>query len=262
VIYLHRITDNRMGGVSRRNFHMFRRLCGEKTLSNVLIVTNKWSDPPTDQEIQFQQELKDNPRFFQPAIQAGARMLRRLHMGPASAHEIIRELLDKPPVVLEVQRQLVDNQQNFYTTDTAKVLGKELSTSEQCRQEDAKQLEEELRIAREEHDLQTQTELQANVDDARAESLQFAKEMESLNSGHGAEEERLLWEQKVNEAEEARRNTEIKLQELRVQLEELRRQAERATGQELTVIQRMMAEIAITIAGIMMSYRQPGCILM
>ena len=36
VIYMHRISDFKMGGISRRNFHMFRSLCGEKTLKNVV----------------------------------------------------------------------------------------------------------------------------------------------------------------------------------------------------------------------------------
>ncbi|KAG8684824.1 hypothetical protein FRC08_013466, partial [Ceratobasidium sp. 394] len=48
IIYLHRITDGRMGGISRRTFKIFRELCGQKTLGNVLIVTNMWSDPPSD----------------------------------------------------------------------------------------------------------------------------------------------------------------------------------------------------------------------
>jgi hypothetical protein len=31
-----------MGGISTRNFKMFREICGENTLKNVVIVTNTW----------------------------------------------------------------------------------------------------------------------------------------------------------------------------------------------------------------------------
>ncbi|KAG5220558.1 Lanosterol alpha-demethylase [Salix suchowensis] len=46
IIYLHRISDFRMSGLSTRNFRMLRHLCGEKTLKNLAIVTNMWGEVP------------------------------------------------------------------------------------------------------------------------------------------------------------------------------------------------------------------------
>lgn len=42
VIYLHRITDPKMGGVSRRSFRMMSELCGDNNFRNTVIVTNMW----------------------------------------------------------------------------------------------------------------------------------------------------------------------------------------------------------------------------
>src|SRR5262245_53143547 len=42
IIYLHRITDVRMTNASVRNLTLFRKLCGEDNLSNVILVTNRW----------------------------------------------------------------------------------------------------------------------------------------------------------------------------------------------------------------------------
>jgi hypothetical protein len=42
IIYMHRITDVRMGGASTRNLRTFRTLCGEDCLPNVLLVTSMW----------------------------------------------------------------------------------------------------------------------------------------------------------------------------------------------------------------------------
>ena len=46
VVYLHRISDRRVGGVAKRNFSMFRKLCGESTLKNAVIVTTMWTPNP------------------------------------------------------------------------------------------------------------------------------------------------------------------------------------------------------------------------
>lgn len=40
VLYFHRISDFEMGEISMRNLNMFRKLCGDGTLQNVVIVTN------------------------------------------------------------------------------------------------------------------------------------------------------------------------------------------------------------------------------
>src|ERR1044071_8985616 len=87
IIYMHRITDIRVGGISRRTFNVFRKLCGKDSLSNVLLVTNMWSDPPTPQQIDRETELCTHADFFQPAIEQGATMARRAHKDEQSAHE-------------------------------------------------------------------------------------------------------------------------------------------------------------------------------
>jgi hypothetical protein len=48
VIYIHRISDIRFTGIAGRNFKMFRELCGDSTLKNVILVTNMWGDVPQD----------------------------------------------------------------------------------------------------------------------------------------------------------------------------------------------------------------------
>ena len=49
VLYFHRISDFRMTDVSGKNPSMFRKVCGDGALRNVIIVTNMWGevDPQT-----------------------------------------------------------------------------------------------------------------------------------------------------------------------------------------------------------------------
>src|SRR5579862_2518370 len=42
VIYLHRISDPRMGGTAVRNSRMFRKLCGVNAFKNVILATTFW----------------------------------------------------------------------------------------------------------------------------------------------------------------------------------------------------------------------------
>lgn len=249
-----------MSGMSRRTFRILRELCGKETLSNVLIVTNMWSDPPTPKEQQNEKQLRDSPKFFQSAIQAGARMVRRPHKNTQSAHDIIRLLLDKPPVTMKIQRQIVDNGEGFFATDAARVLGEELAKAEQRHLKEIADVREELRKAREENDLQTQTELREFLEQAVAESARLAKEIQSLRQGF--EEERLRWEMRVDAAEEARRDAERRQREMAKQLEELRRQAEEATGSERSRLEGLVAELLSKMAQLNNSSSSWGCVVM
>jgi hypothetical protein len=85
LIYVHRISDVRMGGISSRNFRMFRKLCGDDTLKNVVIVTNTWSEVGQAKGEMREAELKN--KFFKPALDKGAQMLRHDNT-VQSAHNI------------------------------------------------------------------------------------------------------------------------------------------------------------------------------
>ena len=47
LIYLHRITDTRMGNAAWRNLRMLRALVGEDKMSNVLFVSTRWEEVRT-----------------------------------------------------------------------------------------------------------------------------------------------------------------------------------------------------------------------
>ncbi|CAE6472296.1 unnamed protein product, partial [Rhizoctonia solani] len=258
VIYLHRISDIRVGGISRRTFQILRGLCGQDTLSNVLIVTNMWSDPPTAKEIHNEKQLRENPKFFQPAIAAGARMVRRPQKDSNSAHDIIRMLLDKPPVVMKIQRQIVDERTGFYATDAAMVLGEELAQMEQRHLQEIEEVKEELRLAKEQNNTQAQSELREFLEQAIAESTRLSKEIQSLREGF--EEERLKWEDRVSAAEIAQWEAERKQREMTSELENLRSQAERANGEERRKLEKLIEDLVKKIE-VFQSYK-PKCVIM
>ncbi|OAX33477.1 hypothetical protein K503DRAFT_700337, partial [Rhizopogon vinicolor AM-OR11-026] len=115
VIYMHRISDFRMGGTSRRNFKIFRELCGETSLKNVIIVTSMWSEVTRDIGEARESELASMGKFFKPVLKKGARMLR--HDGTVeAAHTILRYLIDSYPTTLRIQQEIVNEHEPIEQT--------------------------------------------------------------------------------------------------------------------------------------------------
>lgn len=119
---MYRISDVRMGGTSRRNFRLFRELCGKESLRNVLIVTTMWSGVDPNIGETREQELAMSDDLFKPVLDEGAQLVR--HDGrEESAQGILRRLIHNDGVPLRIQRELVD--EGKLLADTA--AGTELS---------------------------------------------------------------------------------------------------------------------------------------
>lgn len=110
IIYLHRISDNRMARPAVTNLEMLQRLCGDHCLSNVILVTTMWSDLTQTQEFTAQEareaDLKSNSKYWGDLIHKGATTAR--YDGTySSALNIVSHLERRPPIVLDIQRQMV-----------------------------------------------------------------------------------------------------------------------------------------------------------
>src|SRR5580700_36213 len=75
IIYLHRITDNRKTHASMRILTLFRKLCGENNLSNVLLVTNRWGVCDRE-EAEREKELMTRGSFWATMLARGAKACR------------------------------------------------------------------------------------------------------------------------------------------------------------------------------------------
>jgi len=106
VIYMHRISDIRMGSTSKRNFKIFREICGESSLKNVLVVTNMWPEMGGEVEEAREAELASKDQFFKPALEKGAQLLR--HGTVKYTRTILRYLTDSHPTTLRIQQEIVD----------------------------------------------------------------------------------------------------------------------------------------------------------
>ena len=107
IIYLHRITDVRIGGSGMKNLRMFRKLCGEQGLGSVVLATTIWSlCLAADASRREDQLVYQNASGCSSS--AAARVFRQGD-GAVSGQKIIDHLINRAqPVTLDIQRKMVD----------------------------------------------------------------------------------------------------------------------------------------------------------
>ncbi|KAF9460974.1 P-loop containing nucleoside triphosphate hydrolase protein, partial [Collybia nuda] len=125
IIYMQRISDTRMGGISTRNFKMFRILCGEDTLKNVVIVTNMWGEVPLPIGEAREKELATDDMFFKSVLDKNARLVRHTNT-IESARAILELVVQNEPAALRIQKELVDEHMDITQTAAAEELNREM----------------------------------------------------------------------------------------------------------------------------------------
>lgn len=198
---MHRILDNRIGGISSRNFRMFRNLCGDSTLQNVVIVTNMWDQvDPYVGKIR-EQELSDKDIFFKPVLDKGANLAR--HDGTVgSGQAILRTLLQRQPKVLQIQSEL-ESGLDISETSAGKELNRDLMEQITKHQEEIRVLMVEMDEASKVRDQETRRELAQERAKLQADIIRI--QMDSRNLASSYKEAMAKLEYRMREMEVAAR---------------------------------------------------------
>lgn len=104
---------------------MFRELCGDESLKNVVILTNMWGQVEPAIGEARERELADDDLFFRPALLKGAKMFRH-DQTLNCAERVIRHLMRKTPEILQIQREIVDENKDILQTAAGGELNREL----------------------------------------------------------------------------------------------------------------------------------------
>lgn len=142
IIYLHRITDPRMQGSGMRNLHMFKRLCGDQNLSNVVMATCQWERVVEADGIERERQLKETKNFWGYMVERGSQVHRHYN-NRESALRLIDNLVgankSRPKIVLDIQAQMVDEGKDLASTSAGLAVDDAISKE---RQRFAKQIAE------------------------------------------------------------------------------------------------------------------------
>ena len=177
VIYVHRISDKRFTEMAGRNFRMLRELCGDSTLRNVVLMTNMWGEVSAKDG--QDRENKLTSKFFKPVLDKGAQMIRHYNT-TESAHNIIRAIIRNHPMVLQIQREMVDEGKAIVDTAAGDVVNREINALIRKHQDEMKKLRDEMLQAMKDKDDVTRRELEDERQRMVEERRRLLEQMEMV----------------------------------------------------------------------------------
>lgn len=126
ILYLHRITDNRMAGAPYRNLRMFGDLCGDKAARGVVLVTTMW-DKLKNQDTGVIRETDLKSNFWADLIKSQATVDRFENTSESARGIIDRLIVDrKEGVTLLLQEEIVDLERTLKETKAGQALYRDL----------------------------------------------------------------------------------------------------------------------------------------
>jgi hypothetical protein len=195
---MHRISDIRMGGLSTRNLRMFRKLCGDDSLKNVVIVTNMWGKVTQEEGRAREKQLASEDKFFKPILDRGGQMARHYNT-EKSAQAILKNLIRNQPMALDIQVQLVDHRIKLEDTAAGGELRREFLELQRRLLRELEDIREEMRQANAERDFFSKKELEDIQNQMKREIERLeanSRDMESKFREEKARMEEVIEEQR------------------------------------------------------------------
>lgn len=138
IIYVHRITDIRYTRSAVKTFEICKKICGDAPLKNVLLVTTRWSEVDEETGSMRERQLKEN--FWAYMLHRGSHK-SRFHGDRDSAIALVSQLLNKDTIVLDIQRQLVDEGKKLNETTAGSYVNNNIEDGKKKYQQELEALE-------------------------------------------------------------------------------------------------------------------------
>ncbi|KAL2681292.1 hypothetical protein Neosp_008903 [[Neocosmospora] mangrovei] len=185
ILYLHRISDNRMGGCARKNLVMFKRLCGSEGIKSVTFVTTHWEQVNYQEGELREEQLWKTRDFWGFFVERGAQVIRHYN-NPASALHIVQQFVpgftERPPeeVNLAIQTEMVDSGKDLDQTAAGQELQGEIEKERERMQHEMSELDREMREALAARDREMVEFLRVEQEKQREELSRRDREMDDL----------------------------------------------------------------------------------
>ncbi|KAK2686610.1 hypothetical protein QWA68_014665 [Fusarium oxysporum] len=126
ILYLHKITDNKVTDASLQHIQILRKIAGDNAMTNVILVTTMWNIlRPEDHQRAVQREQELVTSFWSSMIDNGS-IVAQFNGTPRSAYPLIYQLADQQSVVLDIQKEIVDENRSILETATGMTLVQQL----------------------------------------------------------------------------------------------------------------------------------------
>jgi hypothetical protein len=222
IIYLHRINGNRMHGSARRNLMTFRKLCGPDALKKVILVTTMWDLVRKEEGEARETELLGMQDFWGWMMEKGSSFDRHYNT-EQSAQKIVLELAHRSTkgVVVDLQRQLVDEKRTLGETSAGREVETELLKQKERWKQERREIEEDLQAAIQRRDLEAEEVMRAEREKNAREIRRVDEQMLGLRStietllarGHDRDDRMARVERQLRAQETSNRDTLRRLEE-------------------------------------------------
>ncbi|KAG5803534.1 hypothetical protein H9Q74_011946 [Fusarium xylarioides] len=185
ILYLHRISDNRMGGCAHKNLVMFKRLCGPEGIKNVTFVTTHWEKVTQAEGERRESTLQSTKEFWGYFVDKGA-AVRRHENTQDSALYIVEQFVPgwsaRAPdeVNLAIQSEMVDSGKDLNNTAAGQELQDTLSKEREKMKQEMDARDQEMREALKARDKEMFEFLREEQENQRVELRRRSREMDEL----------------------------------------------------------------------------------
>lgn len=179
-----------MEGSALRNLKMFRELCGSEPLKNVMLITTFWGRVDQSTAERREEELRTTPEFWGGMLRRGSKM-GRFHDTQKSALAIIDTFLNKDPITLQIQKELVDESKPLIETGAGQAVNEELLRLEMKHKKEQEKIQQEMHDALRERDKELHGILKEQQYKLDKELGKVHRQQEQLRADRRAEQRRI-----------------------------------------------------------------------
>jgi len=160
---------------SKKSLRMFRSLCGNNNLKNVILATTMWEKTDEVDGKRREDELRNN---FWKEMLSNRSALARISNDPEDGKRLIRQLLDNQPMVLKLQDELSSGK-SLSATDAGAEIREEMERLRIKLIQEINDAREELHKLRKK-DKQTQQDLNEEIEGLKTQLGQIETENQKL----------------------------------------------------------------------------------
>ena len=152
ILYLHRITEVRLRGSSLKNLRIFRKLCGNDSLSSVSLVTTMWDKVDLKMGTEREKDLVSRDDLWGFMVGRGSSIYRHNGSEKSAWSIISRTVQTQKTTVLQIQKELMEEGKALSETQACRELIKDLDKIQYRHLEELKILQQEKETALAEKD--------------------------------------------------------------------------------------------------------------
>ncbi|KZP06231.1 hypothetical protein FIBSPDRAFT_764763 [Athelia psychrophila] len=142
IIYLHRISDNRMARSPLKNLQLFASMCGHAALPDVVLATTMWSETPIDIGAQRERQLMSD--YWADMVNHGC-SVQRFRDSYDSAWKLVGILPTENQNII-ISREIHDDKKRLNETSAGVRLNEELNKLIADQKNSARRLDEQAQM--------------------------------------------------------------------------------------------------------------------